>query len=1162
MSDFYKYTVIAKEGVQGIQDLGNRTSINDAGRVALTGDLDTSVFGENAVFVGDGFSLSNIAPASVDSRRRFGTSVEINNAGQVIAGFRQSFGGSQIRLFDSKNTNSYEIIARGDGSLSEFFATFIGSVNNSGKSVFTAIDRNFTDDLLVTASEPPSPSFNELVLPSTVRLATLRPMIADTDDVVVKYGNQANSPILLFDNDLKVIDTIASSNDFTEIGQSPGISDDGQIVVFYGEKNSGEKGIFASIKLGASRELVKIAELNDGFSDFVKDARVAVNSTHRGEKFTDSNDNGIWDSGELFDDSNNNGRFDPSQRAVTVVYMANDESGNKGIYSNRLNFFGDGTSNFDVDNPNNLFSVSRPTLVAEAGQNINGLGKVNDLNIYDPVNNRDRGDIAFWVNTSGGESVVRARPQEVIYLDFNPVGNFSAGLDPGADALFNELGVPLTWSGNISTVFSQLAPNRTDLDVNDIQNKITTQVQQAFKKVDINVKVLSSLSANPALTDGRFTRVYIGNSPYGATSSGNNKNGIATAADLFNQDFHEGKDNNGYTTISFLKNDAAFVFVDNIFRPFGNFKDSSGNPVGLNETGNETITDQEVANAISTTVLHEVGHTLGLLHLDDALSSLLMDEVSGQDPLTGVDELRDIQHFGETDHALAEISGITQNDTERLAFTVGSDSDSLTRKPPVSAIVNLGNRNTFSLGASLNVGSINIAQAAIGIVPLGEFDALPEFIDLGSGDLATLLDIDINVTSEDKIILVASTDGNGIDIVGVPADSGIDVSSIDLSNGLFVATNESLRSDIYDESGQPLASSLDLYQITPSGAVQIGTVGSEDAPPPTNTPPQPVNDSTTTNEDTATEIDVLSNDTDAENNPLTLSINETPTNGTATVNDNGTPTDPTDDTITYTPNSNFNGTDSFTYTVNDGTDTTNATVDITVNPVNDLPVAINDTAETNEDQPLTIFPSDLLINDSDIDGDRLTITQVNNSEGGTVELSEDGNILFTPDSDFNGLASFEYTVSDETDTTSATVEITVNKNRDRNIIEGTTQRDSLIGTDNNDIITGFQGADRITTGNGEDKLVYNSIVDAGDLITDFDPSNDIIDLQGVLQSIGFDGSNAIDDGYVQLVSYGSRGTSLQIDADGTDGSAIFRPYLFLQGVSVAEINDNSNLTFG
>ncbi|MGB6297224.1 MAG: type I secretion C-terminal target domain-containing protein, partial [Rivularia sp. (in: cyanobacteria)] len=111
-------------------------------------------------------------------------------------------------------------------------------------------------------------------------------------------------------------------------------------------------------------------------------------------------------------------------------------------------------------------------------------------------------------------------------------------------------------------------------------------------------------------------------------------------------------------------------------------------------------------------------------------------------------------------------------------------------------------------------------------------------------------------------------------------------------------------------------------------------------------------------------------------------------------------------------------------------------------------------------------------------------------------------------------------------------------------------------------ITGFQGADRITTGNGQDKLVYNSIVDAGDFITDFDPLNDILDLQGVLQSVGFSGSNAIDDGYVQLVSYGSRGTSLQIDTDGSDGSAIFRPYLFLQGVSATVINDNPNsLTF-
>lgn len=1165
MSNFYQYQIIAKTGDEDIQDLGNRTSINDEGVVAFTGDLDDSVFGGNAVFVGDGSSLTDIAPASVLSSRRFGTAIQINNAGQVVAAWTQSNGISAIRLFESNSINTFETIATGGGSQSGFNYPFdyfsilpLTSVNNSGESVFPVFDEEFSfdpivgasfglgDDLLVTAPKPPTDDFNTLSLP--VNPVTLRPMIADNGNVIVKLGNEDNSPIILYDNDFNDAEGIAGSSQYSEIGRSPGISDDGQIAVFYGQNSSGP-GIFASIDEGTSRELVKIAGLDDGFSSFEKDTRVAVNSTHRGEEFEDSNTNGIWDSGESFTDANNNGKFDPSQRAVTVVYMANDESGNKGIYSNRLNFFGDGTGNFNVESPTNTLSFSRPTLVAEVGQNISGLGSVIDLNIYDPVNNRDRGDVAFWVDTTGGEAIIRARPQEVIYLDFNPVGNFSAGLDAGADNIFTDLGVPLTWSGNISTVFSLLASDRTDLDVNTIQTQIANQVQEAFDNVDINVNVLSG---NSTPTDGQFTRVYIGDSPYGATSPGNTLNGIATSVDLFNQDLFTGNKN-----LSLTKNDAALVFVDNIFRPSGNFSDLSGNPVGLNVTGSGTITTQQVVNAISNVVIHELGHTLGLFHLDDGLSTLLMNQ------FTNSNELRSIQNFGTTSNALAELPGVTQNDQERLAFTVGSDNDSITRNPPNSVILNASQRNKFSLAGSLNVGSINVAKAALGIVPLGEFDALPELIDLGSGDLASLLDIDINVTSEDQVILVASTDGNGIDIAGVPTGSGIDVSSIDLSNGLFVVTNEGLRSDLFDESGQPLASSIDLFQITSSGSVKIGTVGSEDATPPTNTPPQAVDDSVITDEDTAVDIDVLANDTDADGNPLTPSIAETPSNGSATINDNGTPTDPTDDTITYTPNVNFTGNDSFTYTVSDGTDTTNGTVDITVNPINDLPVATDDTAETNQDQPLTILSSQLLENDSDVDGDSLTITEVDNSTNGSVELDTDGNVLFTPEPNFNGLASFEYTVSDGTDTSNATVDITVNPSNDDNIIDGTAGRDSLLGTDGNDIITGFQGADRITTGGGQDQIVYTSIVDAGDAIADFDALNDVLDLKGVLQSVGFNGSNAIDDGYVQLVSYGTRGTSLQIDADGIDGSAAFRPYLFLQDVSVAELNENpDSLIFG
>ena len=79
-----------------------------------------------------------------------------------------------------------------------------------------------------------------------------------------------------------------------------------------------------------------------------------------------------------------------------------------------------------------------------------------------------------------------------------------------------------------------------------------------------------------------------------------------------------------------------------------------------------------------------------------------------------------------------------------------------------------------------------------------------------------------------------------------------------------------------------------------------------------------------------------------------------------------------DDTITYTPNTNFNGADSFTYTVIDGNGgSAVATVDVTVTAVNDDPTAVDDGAVTNEDTPVVI---NVLANDSDLDGDTLSVS--------------------------------------------------------------------------------------------------------------------------------------------------------------------------------------------
>jgi CshA-type fibril repeat protein len=183
---------------------------------------------------------------------------------------------------------------------------------------------------------------------------------------------------------------------------------------------------------------------------------------------------------------------------------------------------------------------------------------------------------------------------------------------------------------------------------------------------------------------------------------------------------------------------------------------------------------------------------------------------------------------------------------------------------------------------------------------------------------------------------------------------------------------------------------------------------------PVNDPPVAVNDSATTNEDTAVTIVILGNDSDVDGGPLTVT-NAAATNGTVVINPDGT--------LRYTPNANFNGTDSITYTISDGRGgTATAMVQITVNPVNDVPVAVNDSATTPEDQPVTI---PILANDSDADGDPLTVTAAI-SPNGTVVINPDGTITFTPNPNFNGPALITYTVSDgRGGTTTATARVNV-----------------------------------------------------------------------------------------------------------------------------------------
>ncbi|HCH1964863.1 TPA: tandem-95 repeat protein [Vibrio parahaemolyticus] len=177
-----------------------------------------------------------------------------------------------------------------------------------------------------------------------------------------------------------------------------------------------------------------------------------------------------------------------------------------------------------------------------------------------------------------------------------------------------------------------------------------------------------------------------------------------------------------------------------------------------------------------------------------------------------------------------------------------------------------------------------------------------------------------------------------------------------------------------------------------------------------------VADKATVVEDTSTVIKVLGNDTfEGDGKVVSLDTNNGPANGTVSVNPDGS--------VTYTPNDNYHGTDSFTYIVTSGGVSESTTVSVDVTPVNDAPVAKGDTAITDEDTPVTI---DVLPNDTDIDGDKLSIQSATVPEAqGKVEIV-DGKLVFTPAENFNGHAEITYTVTDGQLTDEAKVTVTVN----------------------------------------------------------------------------------------------------------------------------------------
>ncbi len=288
-----------------------------------------------------------------------------------------------------------------------------------------------------------------------------------------------------------------------------------------------------------------------------------------------------------------------------------------------------------------------------------------------------------------------------------------------------------------------------------------------------------------------------------------------------------------------------------------------------------------------------------------------------------------------------------------------------------------------------------------------------------------------------------------------------------------------------DEDGEPTGETLSFTEIE-----QI--IGDE-----VNRGPEAGNDTASTDEDTPVTISVLDNDSDPDGDTLTITE--------ASVSaDQGT-VEIVNGELVFTPAENFNGEATITYTVSDGNggeDTATVTVDVA--PVNDAPDAVDDADTTDEDTPITV---DLLANDTDVDGDDLTVVSasVPASQGSLVD-NGDGTVTFTPAPNFNGEATITYTIEDEDglqDT--ATHVITVEPVND----------DPIACPDHY-----FVNEDE-TTGDLDGNVITNPSDNGAGL--DIDPDGD------TLTVVAIDG----DDTAVGTVVTGSNGGEFVLNADGS-----------------------------
>ena len=429
----------------------------------------------------------------------------------------------------------------------------------------------------------------------------------------------------------------------------------------------------------------------------------------------------------------------------------------------------------------------------------------------------------------------------------------------------------------------------------------------------------------------------------------------------------------------------------------------------LNAGGGFTYTPEMDFNGFDSFTYHA---------LDDELASsntatvIINVGVENDSPVALDDSYEVVE---DTTLVVSATGGVLANDDD-------PDEDALTTillTPPLFGSVAFNSDGSFTYTPNPNFNGIDLFTYQANDLS-DNSNVATVTLSVGSVNDSPIAFNDVYSTDEDTLLTVTASLGvlgNDVDV----DDTLLTASLVDdVGDGTLTFNSDGSFEYIPDAD----FTGIDSFTYVASDGVSSSTLGTVTINVGSaNDPPIAADDTYSVDEDTVLTIDaaegVLNNDVDVDEDPLVI-IQLLPTSGSLSL-------DTDDGSFVYTPDPNFYGTDSFTYQDFDGLANSNvATVVITVNPVNDAPVAVNDAYSTAEDTPLIVPPRGVLRNDADVDGDPLTAELVDDVDHGTLTLNAGGGFTYTPETGYDGPDSFEYNANDGTaDSNTATVSITV-----------------------------------------------------------------------------------------------------------------------------------------